>query len=156
MAENLISEIFDVEAIKAQQAEIEKLLEDSKKSMVEFATEIKEASRGFDGLSLSDIQKQNEKATKGAKDALTELEKVQKQLADTKAKLAFAQSEEGKAMLEQVTVVKSLLKEQNDVVKVSAQEQKALEDVTKALTQQVKSITSAENANKALRKAARD
>ena len=156
MAENLISEIFDVEAIKAQQAEIEKLLEDSKKSMVEFATEIKEASRGFDGLSLSDIQKQNEKATKGAKDALTELEKVQKQLADTKAKLAFAQSEEGKAMLEQVTVVKSLLKEQNDVVKVSAQEQKALEDVTKALTQQVKSITSAENANKALRKAAKD
>ena len=100
--------------------------------------------------------KENEKAVKKTTESLSELDKLEKQRIQTVAKLEFATSEEGKAMLAQVEAVKMALKEQNNPIKVSAQEEKAIRDVTNALTKQVTSIASATAANNALRKAARN
>src|SRR5574344_1485595 len=134
--QDLINEIFDVEAIKEQVSEIDALLEATKKGMSDYAREIKEASGNFDTMKMSEVMKANEDSIKKTSKALTEYEKIQKKKIETTAKLEFATSEEGKAMLEQVEAVKLALKEQNNSIKVSAQEEKAIRDVTNALTKQ--------------------
>ena len=154
--QDLINEIFDVEAIKKQVSEIDALLEATKKGMLDYAKEIKEASGNFDTMKMSEVMKENEKAVKKTTESLSELEKLEKQRIQTVAKLEFATSEEGRAMLEQVEAVKLALKEQNNSIKVSAQEEKAIRDVTNALTKQVTSIASATAANNTLRKAAKN
>ena len=154
--QDLINEIFDVEAIKKQVSEIDALLDATKKGMSDYAKQIKEASGNFDTMKMSEVMKENEKAVKKTTESLSELDKLEKQRIQTVAKLEFATSEEGKAMLAQVEAVKTALKEQNNSIKVSAQEEKAIRDVTNALTKQVTSIASATAANNALRKAAKN
>ena len=128
--QDLINEIFDVEAIKKQIAEIDSLLDATKKGMSDYAKQIKEASGNFDTMKMSEVMKENEKAVKKTTESLSELDKLEKQRIQTVAKLEFATSEEGKTMLAQVEAVKMALKEQNNSIKVSAQEEKAIRDVT--------------------------
>ena len=134
-SQDLINEIFDVEAIKKQVAEIDSLLDATKKGMSDYAKQIKEASGNFDTMKMSEVMKENEKAVKKTTESLSELDKLEKQRIQTVAKLEFATSEEGKAMLAQVEAVKIALKEQNNSIKVSAQEEKAIRAQIEKLTQ---------------------
>ena len=51
--QDLINEIFDIEAIKKQVSEIDSLLDATKKGMSDYAKQIKEASGNFDTMKTS-------------------------------------------------------------------------------------------------------